>query len=479
MSRDDYLRYLELLKKDNLNIEATKIYILKILELFNKFAEDTADELTEEEALAEFLDAYREELKFTPGEILKQAYILNQYCAYRNILNMYKVKKQSFIRCLDEAKKAEKKSKKEELRLTLDSKKQIMISLREILRKNPNISEKDLLSLIQRRKSAISDYLKNELIKSIQTDVAFLNEYGKIDEYIEYANEILKESDLEEISYQKRNPIPDEYGDGKGNWIRYDEAKKEYVKYNDNGKRVKDGEDLSKYEQDIGVIDAFDEDFLGKLSLEDLYLMDTFWRSRYFDEVLQLAKAMYTMENLGLWNKVLNGKKDEIANISEEDILQCLNSDPGNEEELILEEIMLIRNTAKDLTIQECALVSKLKTKDFSFKSWGVIDYSDKDEHVKVAMNNTNFRGTLVIAVPKNILKEYIDGEISKLPIFKNTEIANEEYANIMKVLYIPATDFYKKRVMEKYNEKPTSNLYASLAGKKAKKDSRLDEEER
>ena len=280
------------------------------------------------------------------------------------------------------------------------------------------------------------------------------------------------------MAFQKRNPIPDEYGDGKGNHIRYDENKKQYVKYDDNGKVVEDDEDLSKYEQDIGVIDAFDEDFLSQLNTEDLFMMDLFYRCIYFSERLGLTKAMYTMEKMGLWKLVYEGKKEDIESIDDEAIIKCFKEE-DDEKPFIDEEIENIRNTAKDMTMQECTLVSKLKSKDLSVRSWGIVYYDEDDSHINVAIDNANFRGTVIVAVPRIILADFIEGDLAKLPKYKDEDKLDDNYSCVMGRLYIPATDFYKKYVMAKYKENPTSKLYAMLAGKKVKKGPDIEGDER
>ena len=191
---EDYIKYLEVLKKDEVDTSIIKSDILKIKEMFEAFVENTKGELTKDECLEQFLDAYREDLKFDKGLVLRNCYILNQYCSYKELLNLYKGNKQELRRLISEAKRLEKnEGKKEELIVTYDPKEQLIISLREILRSIPNISEKDFLVTVQKRKSSIAEYLKKQLIKSIQANVEFLNEYGRIDEYIENANEKLEE----------------------------------------------------------------------------------------------------------------------------------------------------------------------------------------------------------------------------------------------------------------------------------------------
>ena len=271
------------------------------------------------------------------------------------------------------------------------------------------------------------------------------------------------------MEYQKRNPIPDEYGDEKGNSIRYDEGKKQYVKYDDNGKVVNDGEDLSKYEQDIGIIDALDEDNLRRLNTEDLFMMDLFYRCIYFTERLELTKTMYAMEKMGIWKIIYEGTKEDIEALDDEEIINAFETD--DEKPLIDEEIENIRNTAKDMTMQECTLVGGLKSRSFNVRSWGVVDYNEEDDQLSIAIDNANFRGPVIIAVPKSILVNFVEGDLAKLPRYKDEDKLDDKYSFVMGKLYIPATDFYKKYVMLKYKENPSSKLFALLTGKKVKKD--------
>ena len=494
------------LNKDE-HVEVTKKNLLRLKKYIDKLFEGVdEEELSIEEKKQEFLDIYREELKANPKEALENTYFLSQYNSYKEIFNCSKTNKAKLRKLISEAKGMEAQAGNEQLTISLDTDEQAIISLREIFRRNPWCKERDLLEEVQSRKSNVSDILKKRLIKSIQRSALFLNEFGILDEYIEDANEKLKKLNLTEILLSKRYPLPDEYFDGKGNSIKYDEQKRCFIKYDENGNVVKDNEDLFKYEEDIEILDSFEEDYLMKLSPEDLFMMDMFWKCIYLKERLEISKAISTIEDLDLWYEMFDGKESNVIETHDEFIGDSIkkydrqkdnflnqqyeeiqeekkksrffsrkkeNKSKTVEKEIVSkEELENLSILTRDLLLQECTIISKLKAKDFSVRSWGVIDSEKVDtteEGVLIAIDNENFRGTVVMAIPKQMLKAFFEIEEEKLPKYKNLDKIDESYSQIMATLYLPASNYFKRQVMKKYKENPSNQLYASLVGKKAK----------
>ena len=502
----------------NESISVTRKNLMRLKKYIDKLYEGVSyEEMSFDEKKDGFLEIYREELKANPKEALENTYILSQYNSYKEIFNLSKSNKSKLKKLIADAKREESKNNKEFLTISLDTEDQSVISLREIFRRNPWCKEREIIEEVQNRKSTVAEYLKKRLIKSIQRSVSFLNEFGILDEYIEDANNRLNELGLSELTLSKKYHLPDEYFDEKGNSIMYDEQKRCFIKTDENGNIVKDGEDLFKYDEDIGILDSFEEDYLMKLSPEDLFMMDMFWKCIYLKERLEISKAISTIEDEDLWYEMIHGKEKDILEIHDEFIADSskkydrqkdnfLNqkyeevqeekqgkkeskffkkrkedkNKPAEKQIVSKEELENLSILTRDLLLQECTIISKLKARDFSVRSWGVLDskmINTSDEGTLIAIDNENFRGTVVMSIPKEMLKSFFEIDEDKLPKYTKLERIDESYSQIMATLYLPASNYFKRQVMKKYKEDPSNELYASLVGKKAKK--KTDGEER
>ena len=496
----EFQKYLEEAQKENIDANRTKNYMLLIRRCFINFMGDE-DEFTKEEYLIQFLETYREDFKRDPITTLKNVYILSQYNSYKELLNLAKGNQAKFAKLLETAQKLESVSNTEKLNISLNAEEQLLRSLRDVIREFPKIKGKDLLSMLQRRKVYVADYLKNNLISSIQQNASFLAEFGILDEYIEFANSIIKKLDLPELILSKRGIPADEYGDGKGNTVKYGEKRKCFVKYDETGKEIASGEELDEYYEDYGVVDMFDTDYLKSLSPEDLIMMDMFWRSKYLEERMEMAKAMYVIRDLDLWQDIIGDNENKILSFDNENILEALKrySNPKSEVEeeqpqkrkifgrkkkkkdieeseekknkIDFEEAEFLSRVARDVVLQECAVISKLKAKDFSVRTWGTIEQEGDlvEDQITIAIDNANFRGTVLMAVPKSALIEFIGTSDVKLPKYKDTEKIDDLYSSIMSKLYLPASNYFRRQVMKKYKQNPSSVVLAGLAGKKVK----------
>jgi len=503
--KEQFEKYIEELKLENADSVRIKEYILRIKTKLDEFISNCDGELTKEECLEQFIEEYYNNLIYDKNELLGRIFpFLLQYISYKEILNIYKSNKSKFKKVLDEAKKREKMSKGDRITISLDGEEQIIKSLMAIIRENPDYKEKEILSRIQIWKSNISGKLKDSLIKSIRSNIAFLEEFGILDTYINEANDNFEKLDLDELKVVKRNPIADEYGDGKGNRIVYNEEKKCYIKYDDNGNIIRDGEDLTKYDEDPGVIDMFDEEYLKRLSPEDLLMLDMFWRGKFLQERMEITKAMSTIRDLDLWNTIINGEAEEITKIDDSIILETLKTyygqkyeydNPENEQEkkskkgffkrkfdkseeqqtkniIDSRELEILTNTLRDLVSEECIIISKLKAKDFSIRGWGTLDNDMTDassEETIFVIDNANFRGPVILSVPTEELKRFFGDENIKFPVYKGIGKIDFITSSIMEKLYLPASNYFKRKTMEKYKKNPNSKTLALLTGKKIK----------
>jgi len=152
---------------------------------------------------------------------------------------------------------------------------------------------------------------------------------------------------------------------------------------------------------------------------------------------------------------------------------QNLSYDIQLEEEVqqMLPEISNLEAMAKDVAVLECLILHQLKSKDIRVKKWGVIpdEQCEPTEGIAVAIENTNFRGPLVIEVPEYILKEFLKGSEKDFPTYDKK--LDPTYSSIMSNLYLPANKFFNNTVKKAYKQNPSSQLLADLAGKKVKEE--------
>ena len=402
---------IEELKKADMDVKKNKKYIIIVKRFLDDLFNKCKGEYTQEECLEEFLEYYAEGLKTDAKYGKNLEYAFAQYNSYKVLLNYFNKEKGKFKKIVCAAKEKENKSNKEQLFNSLDIEQQLITSMRVILRRFPNVKNEELQPLIQKCKKNLGEVVKKKLISSIQDSVAFLEEYGLLDEYIDESNKSLKELGLDSISFIKRNPLPDEMGDGRGNIIKYDDNG-ELCKYDENGIIIADGEDLEKYEEDIGVLDSFDTEYLESLSPESLLMMDASWKSLYFEERIEMSKAISTIRILNLWPDLLEKGEDFIENINDELMSNALKRDlaltflcknnnkitprmktqysrfieesdmidgKGIEEELreVEGDVENLINTSNNLALEKCLIIRKLKDKEIPVKNWGVIGYRD------------------------------------------------------------------------------------------------------
>lgn len=470
---------IEEIKHTNINQDETRKYILQIMNVIQGALEQCNTEEERLEVLDEYLNEYKEELKFV-GNVTQIFSKTLMYGTYKRILADSRGNKSNFNSIIREAKKREAEKSFEPLSVKVDPKESMISAIRYMIRNSKGINEKQIIEFVKQDRNRIANEVKIQMIEIIQASVRYLEEYGCVDEYIETSNKELDELGLKDLKYYKRNPIADEH-------------------YDESGKLIQDIED-------IGIMDTFETENLEKLSVEDLEVMTAFWESKYFQERIEISKAMSVINTLDLWPDIIKCDENAIKGIEEERIESALKKDLAltylckskseitpklrrqykkfldannilSEVELddeikgIKPEISNLDRVARDIGTLECLIIYQLKTKDIKIKKWGTIeDEETKDgPGIVVAIENPSFRGPLIMEVPKNVLKEFLETENIELPKYEKE--LDEKYCDIMSKLYIPANKFFNTFVKESYKENPQSELLANLAGKKVREE--------
>lgn len=468
--KNDFKEKIEEIKKEQMNPEETKKYILAIKSVIRPIYDYSKGELSQEQIISEFLEEYEKNLQFK-GNARTIYFDMSRYDTYKRILQEYKGNKQSFNWIVKEAKKMEDTQKRTVISNLQSEYKQEMVSaVRNIIRTKGATKDKDILSAIDEEKGKLEKNIRTQMVHIIHSSVSTIEEYGFLDEYIESSNEDLEKLGLSELKYLKRNPIPDEQYDSEGN--------------------------LVKDVEDIGIIDALSEEELEKVPVEELLLMTAFYESKYFQERLGISKAMSVIKTLDMWDVILHGdnndiegfdnskiegalKKDlainylcddniEITNKMRKQYRKFLKTQEMYETKEIDDEISEtsveisnLENAAGDIAILEDLILQCLKSKTLKVKDWGVLDAEDNS--VTVALESKKFRGPLIMGVPTSIIKKYCGNDEVCFPRY-NKKI-DLTYSNIMSKLFIPSNNFFKNTLKEAYKNNPESKSIANIAG--------------
>lgn len=480
---ENFKNVIEDIKKSTIDPKETKRYILIIKRVFRKAFENCENEFSESQILQMCLEEYKKDLEFR-GNSERIFNDMLVYTAYKKLLNLYKSNKAKFDQILKEAKKREQEEVRKPLTANIDSKESMVSALRHVLRVFNPKNEKGLIESIKTEKNGVSKVIKSEMIKTIQACVGTLEEYGFIDQYIKESNQELEQLGLSEAEFLKRNPVADEY-------------------YAENG-------EIIKVVENIGVLDVFSTDNLNSITLEDLELMTAFYESKYLEERFGLSKAMSVIKTLDLWDEIFYEDDKAILELDNEKVTNALkkdlaitylckngvkvtskikrqykkfikendmNSDIELEEEITeaIPEIANLSNATKDIGVLECLIIYHLKEKDMKVKKWGevkdsenLIDVPEIEDLTTIAIENQNFRGQLLMGLPKRILKTFLESEQLDLPEYKGK--IDSTYSRIMSRLYVPTNVFFFEKVKKAYEENSESEFLANLVGKKVKK---------
>lgn len=249
----------------------------------------------------DFLEEYRRDISGTkkPRYIHEAAERLNmELLKYITVKNVQKLKngarqRGNYEGMLKEAKERESQRKKQkepykaminfDIRESMIRTMQFVMEAKEI---EPRMDEDKYLSGVKNNAKEEILVMYGEIIQEI---IRFLNCYGMLDEYIAGANSTLEAAGLGNLSYKKRTAPAD--------MVR-DEATKEMVK---------------DPNQEIGVIDTFDKEFIRKnLSPEQIMVLYTYWFERFYFERRQIGAAMQIVEQEDLWEVMVNGSERDI-----------------------------------------------------------------------------------------------------------------------------------------------------------------------
>lgn len=503
---EEFKKYIEKIKSEEMDPTKAKEYILKIKRYLDEFIKNCQGEISKEEALEQFLEEYNKELEIRKPSTARIMYGVSQYNACKILLNLSKSNKMKFNNLIKTAKQREKEGGFGTLSNSLNTEEQLIVTLRNALRQKVQLTEKDLQGYLKANKAEYEKVLKFDFIKRIEESIVYLDEYGALDELIEKVNSTLEKMNLSGAKIRKRNPLPDERCDKNGNIIKYDEKGK-LRKYSQNGDIINDQEDLFKYEEDLGLMEILDKEYLRNESVENLLLLDLFWKAKQLEERSNIAKAMLTINLADLWPTILNENEETVKALDDTLISNTLKRDRALtylygsvdkittrmkrqytkflkdnnlpkkgkiEDDVQIEKVELenLINLSKDVSLESCVVIGKLMEKEFDIKNWGVLkeeNYVEGRKELGIYIENPDFRGGILIALPDFMLEQFFQKDDLNLPKFKHPEKIDNAYEEIMSEICLPVTPVFKEYMLRKYFEEPSSELYAKIAGKKVK----------
>lgn len=327
---ENFEKMFESLKKQDLNPENTKKYILKIKRVLEQIKENEENNLTDNEIKESFEKDYKKDLELKAKASNIYVYIKKQRICQK-ILEIYKGNKNEFNRKMKTAKKLEEIDSNEDLKLALDDEKDVMRALRGAVRsvkyykdnKRSRYYGKSELDIIKEQEKENNQLAKRILITGIEQNIKYLEKFGIIDDYINEANLTLEQLDLSELKYKKRNPITDDQviPVPDGTILPFKDENGKEIQYLAEDSKVKE------IDEDVGVLDIFEKGNLEKMPLEELLLLHLFWESKTAETNFEVSKAKKTIDYLGLWNKVINEDEETIKNIPSKDIKKALKKD--------------------------------------------------------------------------------------------------------------------------------------------------------
>ncbi len=496
----DYIARLKEETLDTATVKDTMLRIKSVLDLnFSNCERDIQDgDCTKVQLVEEYKEEIEKEGKEDPTFETRLMLLMTEYDACKELCRLEGKKRIELNALMNEAKKKMTKIGAAPLYNTIHLEETkmttIIVTMRELQRQKMFRGEKDynkvsadeLLEAIHKTKEYKEAEIKDMLISSLQKRIRFLDEYGYIDDYIEKNNDALEDAGLPELKRVRLNPIADE-------------------EYDENRQRV-----YREETEDIGVIDVFRIDNLKKLPLEDLLVLETFWKSKYFTERMKLTEAMIAIDSLGLWPIFMEEDEKAINSIDDKRISDALKKDlaltylaqnkdiitPEMEKKYIefLEQTHMVQTETtaeemekqskylktsyaltRDLILGHCMILDKLKNKELNVKNWGTVNLEEFVELADVqntqafAVEMPSFRGTFVFALEEDRIEEYFAERdygsfFKKINFPKFRGRIDENYGRAMALMLLPTSKHFVNYLKAKYEEDPSQELVAELA---------------
>ena len=447
---------IEEIKSKKYDEEAIKEALKRTQRYLKELAGDYKNEGVEigeikEEALAEL----EKSLFSIPNNSFKIYDLATKYRTVKELLKMEKRDNSKLYKLLNQARELEDKNPKEELCTSLNMEKVKLSLLRNIIRTCRVKDNNNILEALHNGKGITEREIKDEQKALLEAAFSGLETYGITDEYIDKANSVLQKENVKSLSFSKRIGLSD---------------------------------DFNRDTDEIGLYDVLDKKVLKTMSVEDVNLFSAFWQSKFFQSIQEIYTGLDIIDNLDLWQEVIDGNEENIDNMNMEKLTSAIQKGRlillirditkiGEEipEELqkeytnfLQEEGLPEGNLVKELDktrretdalggmltnilTMQCAIIQDIKSNNMRIKKWGKI--AEDDEFVILGINNPDFVGPTTMQLNKELLEDWLNkiGD-RKIPQYK-WEI-NPKYSALAEV-YTPAVPAINVKIKEERKNNP------------------------
>lgn len=450
---------IEEIKSKKYDEEAIKEALKRTQRYLKELAGDYRNEgLSIEEIREEALKELEKGLSSVPNNGFKVYDLATKYRTVKELLKMEKRDTSKLYKLLNQARELEGENPREELHTSLNMEKVKLSLLRNVIRTCRVTDNNNILTALHNGKKQTEKEIKDEQKAALEAVFSVLETYGITDEYIDKANSVLQEENVKSLSFAKKIGLAD---------------------------------DFCRDTDEIGLYDVLDERFLKTITVEDVNLFSAFWQSNLFQNMQEVYTGLDIIDNLGLWQEVIDGNEKDIDNMSMERLTPAIQrarlillirdvTKKGEEipEELqseyakflqeeglpegdLVEEINKTRREINalggmltNIIAMQSTIIQDLKSGNIRTKKWGKI--AENDDSILLGINNPNFVGPTTMQLDKKVLEDWLSkiGD-RKIPIYKG-EI-DPKYSNVSNVytLAVPAVNKRIKEEREGEGKKP------------------------
>ncbi len=450
---------IEEIKSKKYDEEAIKEALKRTQRYLKELAGEYRNEgLSIEEIREEALKELEKGLSSVPNNGFKVYDLATKYRTVKELLKMEKRDTSKLYKLLNQARELEGENPREELHTSLNMEKVKLSLLRNVIRTCRVTDNNNILTALHNGKKQTEKEIKDEQKAALEAVFSVLETYGITDEYIDKANSVLQEENVKSLSFAKKIGLAD---------------------------------DFCRDTDEIGLYDVLDERFLKTITVEDVNLFSAFWQSKLFQNMQEVYTGLDIIDNLGLWQEVIDGNEKDIDNMSMERLTPAIQrarlillirdvTKKGEEipEELqseyakflqeeglpegdLVEEINKTRREINalggmltNIIAMQSTIIQDLKSGNIRTKKWGKI--AENDDSILLGINNPNFVGPTTMQLDKKVLEDWLSkiGD-RKIPIYKGG--IDPKYSNVSNVytLAVPAVNKRIKEEREGEGKKP------------------------
>lgn len=447
---------IEEIKNKQYDEEAIKEALKRTQRYLKELAGDYRNEgLSIEEIREEALKELEKGLSSVPNNGFKVYDLATKYRTVKELLKMEKRDTSRLYKLLNKARELEGENPREELHTSLNMEKVKLSLLRNVIRTCRVTDNNNILTALHNGKKQTEKEIKDEQKAALEAVFSVLETYGITDEYIDKANSVLQEENVKSLSFAKKIGLAD---------------------------------DFCRDTDEIGLYDVLDERFLKTITVEDVNLFSAFWQSKLFQNMQEIYTGLDIIDNLGLWQEVIDGNEKDIDNMSMERLTPAIQrarlillirdvTKKGEEipEELQEEYIKFLQEEGlpkgdlaeevnkkridtgalggmlTNILAMQCAIIQDIKSNNMRIKKWGKI--AEDDDFVILGINNPNFVGPTTMQLNKELLEDWLNkiGD-RKIPQYKWD--INSKYSALTDV-YTPAVPAINAKIKEERKNNP------------------------